>query len=308
MDKWYLKAAHAPDFEKASDYRLYRAFEILPGFLMWLTLLGTLILSYVAPIAASIFIIAFDVYWLLKTVFLSVHLRASFSQMQKNLETDWEAKLDELNSFPSELNVSSWHDIRHLVIIPFYQEPYDVIRGGLSAIAKSRYPNDKIFIVLACEERAGASARELADQADGEFGEEFGGFLITTHPANTPGETPGKGSNESFAAREAVKHLIDQQNIKHEHVLVSSFDVDTEVYPEYFGILTYHYLTACSRVFASRYDLGNFLANDATGTPRASRNIFVAFNSFGPTHTNGLLAHEHGFRRLKNLLASPNLF
>jgi len=250
-EKWYLKAAHAPDFAKPGDYILYRLFEILPGFLMWLTLIGTVIASWLAPIGASIFIIAFDVYWLLKTVFLSLHLRSSFSQMRENLKTNWRAQLGAIQNYPAELKLTNWREVMHLVIIPFYKEPYEVIRGSLEAIAKSNYPNGNIWIVLACEERAGNSAKADAAKAKAEFGEKFGAFLITSHPADLPGETSGKGSNESWAAREAVRELVLPKNIPHEHILVSSFDVDTAVYPEYFGILTYHYLTINNPLRAS---------------------------------------------------------
>lgn len=243
-EKWYLKAAHAPDFENPADYRLYRFFEILPGALMWTTLLGTILASWLAPVGASFFIIAFDIYWLLKTVFLSLHLRMSFSEMRKNVTVNWREKLNAVRHYSGELKLQSWQDIRHLVIIPFYQEEYEVISGGLAVILKSNYPTENLFIVIAREERAGEEARLVAERAEKEFGDKFGAFLLTAHPADLSGETPGKGSNESFAAREAVRLLIDAKNISHEHVIVSSFDVDTEVAPEYFSILTYRYLMA----------------------------------------------------------------
>lgn len=242
--KWYLKAAHAPDFKDPKDYRLFRFFEILPGALVWLTLLGTFIASWLAPVGASFFIIAFDAYWLLKTLFLSLHLRASFTRMKNNLSVKWQRELEKLTQFNPELKVSSWKDIRHLVIIPFYKEPYSVLAGNLRAIANSHYPNDKISIVLAREESGGEVSARVADQALAEFSETFGEMIVTSHPSNIAGETPGKGSNESYAAKEAVRVLMEPKNILHEHVIVSSFDVDTEVYPEYFGILTYRYLTA----------------------------------------------------------------
>jgi hypothetical protein len=40
------------------DRKLYRALEMVPGFLTWGTLLGTVFLSYFAPTAAALFIIA----------------------------------------------------------------------------------------------------------------------------------------------------------------------------------------------------------------------------------------------------------
>lgn len=249
--KWYLKAAHAPDFENPSDKRLYRFFEIVPGALMWATLLGTALMSWLAPIWASLFIIAFDIYWLLKTLFLSLHLRYSFGQMRKNLKTNWLSELNNIKTYPEELNLPHWSDIRHLVIIPFWHEGYNVIKGGLDSILKSNYDSKKIFIVLGREESAGDGAQTLAEQAAREYADKFGAFLTTAHPAGLPGERPGKGSNISWMAKEAVAKLITAREMLLEHVMVSCFDADTEVYPEYFGILTWHYLTAKKPLRAS---------------------------------------------------------
>lgn len=242
-EKWYLKAAHAPDFEDPSDRRLYRFFEILPGALVWITLLGTVLLSAFLPVGASLFIIAFDLYWLLKTLFLSLHLRSSFSRMRKNLKIDWFSKLGELTAYPAELKLRSWEEIRHLVVIPFYHEPYHVLAGNLEALLKDGYPPEHLFVVLAEEERAGEEAAALARELEKAYAPRFGKFLVTVHPPNLPGEKPGKGANITWAAKKAVAELIDKERIPHEHVIVSAFDADTEVYPGYFSILTYRYLT-----------------------------------------------------------------
>ncbi len=101
-----------------------------------------------------------------------------------------------------------------------------------------------MLVVLAREERAGLEAQELAMRIEKDFAGMFGGFIITAHPANIPGEIPGKGSNISYAAREAVRVLIDPRGISYAHVLVSAFDIDTHVYPDYFLCLAYHFLTA----------------------------------------------------------------
>ena len=72
-----------PHVGRASDLSgrdriLYRAFEILPGALSWGTILLCVVLSWWAPVAAALFIIAFDFYWLLKTVYLSMYLRQNW--------------------------------------------------------------------------------------------------------------------------------------------------------------------------------------------------------------------------------------
>src|SRR3989344_5134294 len=113
--KWYLKAAHAPDFESAPDRRLYRFFEILPGALVWATLAGTVLASCLPPVGASFFFISFCIYWLLKTVFLSLHLRYSFSTMQENLKKNWRTELDHIAAYPAELCLTHWSQVMHLV-------------------------------------------------------------------------------------------------------------------------------------------------------------------------------------------------
>ena len=49
----------------------YRLFEVLPAVLSWGTIVGMAFLSWQAPLFAAIFIILFDIYWLLKTVYLA---------------------------------------------------------------------------------------------------------------------------------------------------------------------------------------------------------------------------------------------
>ena len=49
---------------------------MMPGILAWGTLALLVLLSWLTPIWIAFFIIAFDVYWLLKTIYLSLHLRS----------------------------------------------------------------------------------------------------------------------------------------------------------------------------------------------------------------------------------------
>jgi hypothetical protein len=84
----------------------------------------------------------------------------------------------------------------------------------------------------------------VAEKIKEEFGNAFSGFLITVHPRGLPGEIPGKGSNESWAAERAKEELIDPRRISYDELIVSVFDVDTQIFPEYFGRLTHAFLSA----------------------------------------------------------------
>ncbi|MFH0923784.1 MAG: hypothetical protein V1825_03545, partial [Candidatus Falkowbacteria bacterium] len=87
----YLKISKATDLS-GTDRKIYRALEIFPGFLSWTTLLSLLILSYFQPVWVAYFIIAFDVYWLLRVVYLAIHLIASYRRLKNNVKIDWRAK------------------------------------------------------------------------------------------------------------------------------------------------------------------------------------------------------------------------
>ena len=236
-DKYYLKIGKATDLKSPKERLAYRAFEILPGALAWGTLLGVIFLSWAKPVWVAVFIIAFDVYWLLKTVYLSFHLRSSYFKMRKNIETDWLEKL-------KEITAKNWQDIYQLIVLPVYKELEEVVEESVRAIINSDYPKNKMIVVLAIEERVGQPGRALAASIEKKFGDKFFRFLVAAHPDKIAGELAGKGANAAWAARQAKKEIIDPLKIPYQNIIVSCFDIDTVVYPKYFSCLTYHYLTS----------------------------------------------------------------
>jgi cellulose synthase/poly-beta-1,6-N-acetylglucosamine synthase-like glycosyltransferase len=214
-----------------------RFWEIIPGALAWVTLLGFLFLSWQLPEAVVFIIILYDLYWLLKIIYLFSHLRPAFVKMRDNMKVDWLKKLK--SEKPDE-----WGKIYHLIILPMFKEPYDVVYKSVSNIAGANYPKDRFVVVLATEEKGGEESRETAAKIEREFGETFKKFLVTIHPAGIPGELQGKGSNESWAANEVREKIIDPSGISYDDIITSVFDIDTRSGPEYFGILTHVFLNA----------------------------------------------------------------
>ena len=212
----------------------YRCLEIIPGLASWSTLIGVILLSIYLPFFAAYFIIAFALFWVLKTAFLSYHLRYNWKRLRHHMNLDWANLIKHF----------TYQHIHHVVILPFYKEPLTVIDATLSSLAATRYERKKIIVVLASEARAGVEAEEIASAMALKWGSYFGHFLITSHPADVPGEMAGKGSNAVFAAESVRNKILDPLNIKYEDVLVSIFDIDTVLYPDYFNCLVWHFLTA----------------------------------------------------------------
>jgi len=217
-----------------NDRRFYRFLEIIPGVASWGTLIGVLWLSNYKPFIAAYFIIGFAIYWVLKTGFLSYHLRYNWKRLRHHLSLDWGKMIERFE----------FGHLYQMVILPFYEESEEIVNATLESLAAVRYDKKSIIVVLAAEERAGAGAQKVANAMKEKWGHKFGSFLVTTHPANVPGEMAGKGSNATYAAEQARTLLLDPHGIRYNHTLVSIFDIDTVLYPDYFNCLVWHFMTA----------------------------------------------------------------
>lgn len=260
-EKSYLNIGRASEIADKKERRFYRFLEIFPGFLSWLTLFLIILFSWLLPFWMAIFIIAFDIYWFFKTIFLSLHMRSTFDKMKVNLKRNWLQELAKIKTNSEVLAKVKWQDIYHLIILPMYQEPLEVVKASFLSLAKANYPLDKLIVVLAIEERGGEAALNVAKEIEREFGNKFFKFLITKHPANIAGEIAGKGSNDTWAIKEAKSKIIDELKIPYERIIVSCFDVDTVTHSDYFGRLTHAYLSSESPLRSSFQPIPLFINN-----------------------------------------------
>lgn len=270
QEYYYLKTAQAGDIKNRRERLFYRFLELIPGLLAWSTLFGVIIFSWLTPVFIAFFIIIFDIYWLLKTIYLSLHLRSAFSKIKKNLKINW---LNELNKSEKTKN---WPDFYHLIILPFYKENFETINASLKSISQANYPKEKIIVVLAAEERAGIEAQNTAQKIKDIYKNAFFQFLTTTHPKNILNELPGKGSNIAFAGKKVKEEIIDNLKIPYEKIIVSAFDIDTVIFPDYFARLAYVYLNTENPAQFS-YQPVPFYTNNIWQAPSLAR--VVAFSA-----------------------------
>lgn len=236
----YFHVAHARDLT-GKDRLLFRLLEILPGALSWGTILIIIVLSAYKPIWAAYFIIAFDLYWLLKTINMSFYHRHNWKRLKHNIDVDWKEMVSELK----------YEDLIHMVTLPYYDESEQILEDTIKSIVNTQYDTKKMIIVLGSEERAGEGAYNLGLKMVEKYESNFKSMIVTKHPKDLPGEMAGKGSNTSWMAEEARLNILDPQGIKYEDVLVSNLDIDTVVWPQYFLCLTWYFLTTEDRFNAS---------------------------------------------------------
>src|SRR5258708_32170982 len=67
-----------------------RALEFLPGTLTWGSFISAPILAYFHPAFMSMFIILFDLYWLLKGANVAIHLMHSYYELKAHNSVDWQ--------------------------------------------------------------------------------------------------------------------------------------------------------------------------------------------------------------------------
>ncbi|MBX4201118.1 glycosyltransferase family 2 protein [Candidatus Parcubacteria bacterium] len=239
----YLDISDARDIKNKKERRLYRLFEMLPGLLSFGTLIGVLVFSWLIPGWVAIFIIAFCFYYLFRIFYFSLHQIVGYAKVRNHMKKDWLAELKKIRG-------KNWQNIYHVVLLPTYKESEKIIKESLDSLVDSKYPKEKIIVVLSVEERAGREYQEAAYRLAQQYSNTFFKFIAVTHPASTPGEMAGKGSNSAFAGQEAQK-LIDGLGLSYENVLISNFDIDTKAYPQYFACLTWYYLTEKNPLRAS---------------------------------------------------------
>ncbi len=249
------------------QYGQHRFLEMIPGGLLWFTFIFAILFSFIAPSAAMVFIIIFDLYWLFRVIYFVIYLIGSWRRYKHDVRTDW---FSELTKIPD------WRRVHHVIFLPTYKESYEILRAALQSLASATYPSDRMIVVLAGEARDSLNFRRHADRLSREYGSHFLKLVVTEHPVGLPDEIPGKGSNLNWAAHQ-LKPILEEMGFPAEDVVVSAFDVDTIAHPQYFARLTQLYLTVPNPTRSSYQPVTTFANNIWTATAP------VRVASFGTT-------------------------
>ncbi len=288
-----------------------RFWEILPGLQFWFVFFGAILLSYIKPVWAGGFIVCFDLYWVLKAMNVAAHLVASYKKFKVFVTLDWMdyvKRLSDLKSYKQFLketlaqNLNTTHRVYlaseierinqliltgktslhfenyyNLVLFPFVDETFEVLDSSLSALTQTNYPKDKMIVVLGTEQRIGESAQKVAEQIKEKYQNFFFKFFISVHPDGLADEIKGKSANAAFAIKELLPRL-KVLGITVDQVLISNFDSDTIVHPEYFARVMYEFLTA-EKPYQKSYQPISIYNNNIWDTPAIIRVVSVS-NSF----------------------------
>ena len=227
------------------NQREYRFYEMLPGILSWTIILFPLWGSFFMPTVVAYFVLAFLVFWFYQSFKNAILGIIGYNKIRKTEKINWQDKYkqDRQNDW------LEWDKIKHIIIIPNYNESAQKISISLQALIEQKDIDKKqITIILAMEERA-SDAHEKAEYLIKKYSGVFGNLVATFHPPDIVGEIKGKASNEAWAAKWAKKHIIDKNKWDLNYVTVTSCDADAKFHPKYFSLFTYHFTKTPDRYY-----------------------------------------------------------
>jgi len=198
---------------------------------------------YFAPLALSVGIVAFFAYWLIRSYAVAISCLIGLRRIKSWERTNWVAKY--CAWLPGRENAPEWEWPRHMVIIPNYKESEESLSRSLDSLAGQANAN-QLVIVMAMEARE-PGARAKAARLVMRYRTRFADMFATYHPFGLPNETPGKGSNEAWAAREAYIRLIEHAGEDIDRYTITSCDADAVFHANHFEALNYLFLTGADR-------------------------------------------------------------
>ncbi|HEX3082417.1 MAG TPA: hypothetical protein VHQ86_04120 [Candidatus Saccharimonadia bacterium] len=276
-----------------------RMWEIIPGSVMWLTLFLPVILSLVQPVWVAYFIIAYDLYWMIKSFRLSGYLIRGYRRLHMAQKVDWNERLEQLRNLDGAIadnadalermrggsggrmrkyqqlvaererlrelklkagRIMDPNDLYHAVILATYNESMDILGPSVKSLTEVDFPLKRIMLVIAYEERGGTQTEANAKDLIAKYGDRFGLAMAVKHPDGMAGEVRGKGGNITFAGRAFTKE-IRERGIDPERVIVTTFDSDHRASKNYFSYLSYLYATDENRVHKSFQPVPMFYNN-----------------------------------------------
>ncbi len=285
---------------------LYRFFEMLPAMLSFGMIILLVVLSSISSVLGAIYLLLIVIMSLVKAIGVAYRTIQGYKKVKKCIALDWYQRLEDLEDPNESYNklagvekdeylfdehlqnlcmMAAAEDgyfpkpsqIYHAVIVAMYDETLDVLAPTMDCLLKTTYPKDRMIVVVAYEERGGASAEKVAKVLQKNYGKKFGGFILSKHPANVENEVIGKGGNITHAGK-ALKKYVKEKGLRYSDVIVTTLDCDNKPHPCYFDIVAYEYIVHEDRKRLS-YQPVSIFTNNIWDAPAVTR-VVASTNSF----------------------------
>ncbi len=313
--------------------KIYRFFEILPGFLSFSMIAVLIIFSLISPVLAAVYLLIVITITLVKAVGIAVRTVQGYKEIQRAMKVNWRQRLEDLKTphkkfeqlrgresdeFDYDEHVENLREIivspgdfpspdkiYHAVIMVAYNEGMDTLVPTVEAVANSTFPNERIIFFLGYEERGGAQIEENAKELKRRYKNEFYDFVIVKHPENLPNEIKGKGPNLTYAGEHLAKY-VEQKKLKKENIIVTSLDSDNRMSQSYLDYVAYEFVVHENRKRMAFQPVSIFTNNiwDASAPMRViavSNSFFNVINVKRPHLLRNFASHSQPLDALEEM-------
>ncbi len=202
--------------------------EVLPAAVSWAVVIATVAGLVAFPLQwmwVAVVSFAYFVVW------IALHF-AFYAIGQRHIH-DWRVRDWDADRGVRGPDGVAPADVWHVVLVPNHTEPLPVLRRTLDALAAQRHAAQRLFVVLAMEERETGS-RAKGELLAHEYAGAFARVLVTVHPAGLPGELPCKAANMRWAAQ-AARDELGELGVDPLLATLTACDADAVIDPSYFA-------------------------------------------------------------------------
>ncbi|EKE28919.1 MAG: hypothetical protein ACD_2C00264G0004 [uncultured bacterium (gcode 4)] len=199
--------------------------------LVLLLIFATPILLLNVSYKIGLFFIAFYVsYWTVKAFESYVYILAAYIKLLKINKKDY---------LKTKIIKEDAKNIKFIFVLPYYNEPYDVIEDSLLSVLHNDYSyKGNVTLLMAPEERSPDVVEDVKKIAEKYKNSAFN-IEVIPHPTWIPGEWKVKWANISYAVSEYVKgKWLDRDT-----TFVITTDWDVKLEKNFITIIAYHFLT-----------------------------------------------------------------
>lgn len=322
---------------QGKEEKSQRIFEMTPGIISWSIILSLIIISILKPLWAMVAIIAFDFYWFLRLIYMTIFLVLSFIRLSIESKVNWISRVESINDLTRDIKkanltiqpgikgrISSFihkkellnliksklpppnsKDIYHLIILPVAKEAKEILESSIESLRSQTFPLKQLVVMLAIEDRAPLEIKNSLFDLEKIYKDIFMDFIVVFHPDGLPNEARVKGANTTWAAKKATDYF-NKKNVSFENITVSCFDADTIVNPDYFACLTYYFIVTPFRLQASFQPIPVYNNNiwDVPGFARVMEtgaSFFQLIESTNPEKLVTFSSHSMSFKALVDI-------
>ncbi|WFB35519.1 glycosyltransferase family 2 protein [Kiritimatiellota bacterium B12222] len=212
------------------------------GLLSWGLLLGFVVCAFLKPVGAILFLLVFDLYWLLFLFYTLILFCCSQVLLKRGRAMDWTQKIDQAR-FPSDAPPVG--ELFHVVLMPVSSESLENVKRRLENLCSLQFDKQRVLVFFAMADSTHPQVKNAIWDFHREQHETFAASYISPFEV-MKGNPVSTGANLNAAAQ-MVRHVLSRKGIEEGKALVTCLDSSGSLDPQFLSCLSYHFLSCPDR-------------------------------------------------------------